>query len=61
MDIMDEKMESFENFIGNVPYVFKTCDMCKHQSEHEVCVTCCWYYDSKFEINPPRNTELTDF
>lgn len=51
---LKEQLESYEGYINDIPLVIDPCKMCKNHSEEkgydEKCATCCWFYDSKFEV-----------
>ena len=51
---LKEQLKSYEGYINDIPLVINPCKQCKNHSEEKgyeaVCATCCWFYDSKFEI-----------
>ena len=56
---LKEQLESYEGYINDIPLVIDPCKMCKlidknketHVDNCFVCQSCCWYYDSKFEVD----------
>ena len=51
---LKEQLKSYEGYINDIPLVIDPCKICKNHSETgyaEKCRSCCWYYDSKFEVN----------
>lgn len=51
---LKEQLKSYEEYINDIPYVIDPCKVCKNHTEEkgyeEKCATCCWFYDSKFEV-----------
>ena len=49
-----EQLAEYEKRINEIPLVIDPCKQCKNHSEEKgfesVCATCCWFYDSKFEL-----------
>ena len=60
---LKEQLKSYEGYINDIPLVIDPCKMCKNHSEEKgyevVCATCCWYYNSKFEIGVSDNSCAT--
>ena len=52
---LKEQLKSYEGYINDIPYVIDPCKVCKNHTEEkgyeEKCTTCCWFYDSKFEVD----------
>lgn len=57
---LNEQLKSYEGCVNDIPLAIDPCKMCKYHSEEEgyeaVCATCCWFYDSKFEIGIDDNS-----
>ena len=51
-DNLKDQLQSYESYINDIPNVIDPCKMCKNKKEEyeDVCVDCCWYYPSKFEV-----------
>ena len=63
---LKEQLKSYEGYINDIPLVIDPCKQCKVFKEnkgYEIsirvdtclykdgrCKECCWYYDSKFEV-----------
>ena len=63
---LKEQLKSYEGYINDIPLVIDPCKMCKiyktkggYDTGHfdnngdwveGACKMCCWYYDSKFEV-----------
>ena len=56
---LKEQLKSYEGYINDIPFVVDPCKQCKfidknkesHFTNTELCKTCCWYYDSTFEVS----------
>lgn len=63
---LKEQLKSYEGYINDIPLVIDPCKMCKVYKakggydtgyfdsngdwEEGACKECCWFYDSKFEV-----------
>ena len=64
---LKEQLKSYEGYINDIPLVIDPCKQCKKQKRKsdivlgysEECKECCWYYDSKFELEVDDNTCAT--
>ena len=60
---LKEQLKSYEGYINDIPLVINPCKQCKNHSEEkgyeEKCAICCWYYDSKFEMEVDDNSCAT--
>ena len=56
---LNDQLKSYESYINDIPLVIDPCRMCKnidankesHVKNIDVCKICCWFYDSKFEVD----------
>ena len=63
---LKEQLKSYEGYINDIPLVIDPCKMCKIYKKHNgyfmdeykngewkdgACKECCWFYDSKFEVD----------
>ncbi|MBO4640869.1 MAG: hypothetical protein J5710_14050 [Treponema sp.] len=52
---LKEQLKSYEGYINDIPLVIDPCKQCKNHTEEkgyeEKCAICCWFYDSKFEVD----------
>ena len=67
---LKEQLKSYEGYINDIPLVIDPCKMCKVYKEHNgydagdrlvnnewrkgICDNCCWFYDSKFEVEEQK-------
>lgn len=53
-EVLTKLREWVTETLEELPYKIDPCKMCKNFSEEKgyeaICATCCWFYDSKFEI-----------
>lgn len=69
-----EQLKSYEGYINDIPLVIDPCKMCKVYKKHNgwfmgefkngewkegACKECCWFYDSKFEMEVDDNSCAT--
>lgn len=64
---LKERLKSYEGNINAIPLSINPCKMCKVYKKKDcwdsgdrlvnnewrkgICDNCCWFYDSKFEVN----------